>query len=370
MAHSKDLEFSVNLFNSMLIDNLGYIYRGRFTQKITDSILALTESNLSTNEQSSKMKKRVYLILVEGLQNITRHQDDTGNNSSEGYGMFVIQREDEKYYITTGNLIEKKSIKHIKDLIDKINSLEKEELKEYYKHVLEEGRLSDKGGAGLGLIDMAKKSGNKLSYDFKDISEKHSYFYLHTIPSLKNEHIQPTNDKSLANIINIHQVINEKEILMISNGIFNQDSLASLLSSLENQMHGSASDRKRIYHIIFEMLDNIVKHGSQPDGTKSGNPGIFFISEYSGKYLVTTGNFIKNDAIDELSGKIDRINKMSDEELKNNKKINSSNVVDSSKYCFGITGLRKKSNQDLKYHFNKVDNNYSFFTLQVELLLN
>ena len=371
MAYSKELGFSVSLFNSMMKDNLGYIYRGRFTQQITDSILSLTESNLTTNEQSNKMKKRVYLILVEGLQNITRHQDDTDDDSSEGYGIFVIQRKSDKYFITTGNLIEKESIKHIKDLIDKINSLEKDELKKYYKQVLEEGSLSEKGGAGLGLIDMAKKSGNKLSYEFKDINEKYSYFYLHTIPSLKDENIQPTNDKSLANIIDIHQVINEEEILMIFNGIFNQDSLVSLLPSIENQMHGSASVRKRIYYIVVEMLQNIVKHGSKVGDDESGNPGIFFISEYDGKYLVTTGNYIRNDVVDTLSTKIEKVNGLSDLEVEEfyNSSLFDFKIDDSKKSGLGVIDLRIKSGQKLRYNFEKVDNDYSFFTLQVELIM-
>ncbi len=361
------LEYSVSLFKAMLKDNLGYIYRGRFTRDISDNILSLTENNLSSQEESSKMKKRVYLILVEGLQNITRHQDDTDTDSQYTYGMFVIQKTDDKYYITTGNLIYKENINHVKELIDKINSLEKDELKRYYKKVLEEGTLSEKGGAGLGLIDMAKKSGNKLSYYFKDIDEQYSYFYLHTIPSLKDVNVNIQNDESLRNIVEIHEVLNEQDILMIFNGYFNQESLMNLLTSVEGQMHGSEHDKKRMYYIVVEMLQNIVKHGYAYEDKHLGNQGIFFISEKKGEYRVATGNYIRSEDVDAFKKKLNDVNAIPKEKLDKefDKSIFDFEIDDSKKSGLGIIDLRLKSGQKLEFYFDKINDDYSFVTLQV-----
>ena len=55
---------------------------------------------------------------------------------------------------------------------------QKEQLKEYYKEVLSEGGFSDKGGGGLGMIDIARKSGQKLNYHFTEIDETFSFFNL------------------------------------------------------------------------------------------------------------------------------------------------------------------------------------------------
>jgi hypothetical protein len=40
------------------------------------------------------------------------------------------------------------------------------------------GKFSEIGGAGIGLIDMARKSGNKLDYEFKPIDNRISFFSL------------------------------------------------------------------------------------------------------------------------------------------------------------------------------------------------
>ena len=99
--------------------------------------------------------------MVEGLQNITRHQEVKAE-VDENSGIFFIQQRDGKYYITTGNVIENDKVEELRGKLEVVNSLDKVELKKYYKDVLTKGKLSVKGGAGLGLIEMSRKSGNKL----------------------------------------------------------------------------------------------------------------------------------------------------------------------------------------------------------------
>ncbi|MEQ1734263.1 MAG: DUF6272 family protein, partial [Bacteroidia bacterium] len=62
--------------------------------------------------------------------------------------------------------------------LDKINAMDKEQLKEFYKEVLAEGGFSEKGGGGLGMIDIARKSGHKLDYTFDPIDDTYSFFNL------------------------------------------------------------------------------------------------------------------------------------------------------------------------------------------------
>ncbi len=167
-----------SLFEGMLKNNLNYIYKGFFTSAITDNIILFTETNLNKSGENSKVKKRIFTILVEGLQNITRHQDL--NADIENEGLFLMQNVKGKYYITTGNTIDNQNILKLKTQINKINSLDEEELKDYYKEVLNDNVISSKGGAGLGLIEMARKSDNQLIFDFVKINESTSYFYLTT----------------------------------------------------------------------------------------------------------------------------------------------------------------------------------------------
>ena len=52
------------------------------------------------------------------------------------------------------------------------------ELKEFYKSILNNGIRSLNGGSGLGMIDIARKTGEKLEYNFLEIDDKVSFFTL------------------------------------------------------------------------------------------------------------------------------------------------------------------------------------------------
>jgi hypothetical protein len=119
---------------------------------------------------------------VESLQNLFHHIETNHEGIQEEldpkFGVLVIEREGEFYKVTTGNFVNTKRIKFLKEKIDKINSLTKDELKDMYKFILNHQKLSAKGGGGLGLVDIARKSGNKLEYEFYIYDDNYSFFNL------------------------------------------------------------------------------------------------------------------------------------------------------------------------------------------------
>ena len=368
-ANKVDLQFAFDLFTGMQADNLGYIYRGNFTQAITENILLLAESNISSSGENAKIKKRVYSIMVECLQNITRHQDPERAKKPEDSGIFAIQKNKDKYFITTGNIIDNKNIPPLKTQLEKINSLKKEDLKQYYKEMLTAGDFSEKGGAGLGLIDIARKAENKLLFDFKKIDDNLSYFYLHTGLSSQAEGDEEITQDSLKNLQNLHNTLNKQDILLIFNGVFNQESLLNLLSIIESQMTGTISLKKKVFNIMIEMLQNIFKHSDNFEKDIPGKQGIFFLSEKNNKYLLNTGNYIRNQKVNDLKDKIDYVNKLNTAELNDfyNKSLLNFTIDSSKEAGLGIIDLKLKSEQKLEYDFHKIDNDFSFFTFQVSV---
>ena len=63
-------------------------------------------------------------------------------------------------------------------MIDNINKLNKDDLNALYKKQIREGSLSEKGGAGLGLIDIARKTGRQLEYQFLPLQDNTNHFFL------------------------------------------------------------------------------------------------------------------------------------------------------------------------------------------------
>ncbi len=362
--------FALRLFEGMQKDNLNYIYRGVFSQNITDGILSLTEANLDKVGEISKIKKRVFTIMVEGLQNITRHQEtEEKSDDNNDAGIFLLQDINSRYYITTGNPILKSNIPALTVQLEKINSLNNEDLKKYYKNVLNDNVISDKGGAGLGLIEMARKSGNKLVYDFVDLSKNYSYFYLNTEISQEKGEDKPTlkgDVESLDNIKELHKILNDEDIVLIFNGIFNQESLLNLLSIMENQMvEHNLNLKKKVFNIMVEMLQNIVKHAA--NGKVFGeNPGIFFINQKNNKYILNTGNYINKSESEDLKQKIDYVNSLSVDELNEFYEKSLFNFqIDSSKESgLGLIELRLKTKRELEFEISSFNEKFSFFALK------
>jgi hypothetical protein len=87
-------------------------------------------------------------------------------------------RDHEEYVVTTGNVIANEKVPELQRLLSNINTMDKEGLKDLYKTQIREGRISEKGGAGLGFIDIARKTGNPLTFNFLDINENFSFFVL------------------------------------------------------------------------------------------------------------------------------------------------------------------------------------------------
>lgn len=162
-------------------------FKGNVTSNMLDSMLHIMESKLDDLGEPNKVKKKVYNILVECLQNLYHHRDEMKRpgKDEDSAAVFMIGKTADDYNIITGNYIKNNRIDKLKRRIDQVNSLDKDGLKQLYKEVLNDPTRSEKGGGGLGIIDIARKSGRKLGYDFMQVDADHSFFSLYIkIPQL------------------------------------------------------------------------------------------------------------------------------------------------------------------------------------------
>lgn len=176
------LDFVYDFYLKMKKNNINLAYEGEITHQITKAFTSLTESNMIRDEDYSSVQKKVFHVMVECLQNISKHADNHFDfvSSKDGRGIFMVSKDEKEYNVTTGNVIKNEKIPELQAMLEQINSMTKEELNQLYKQKIKEGRLSEKGGAGLGFIDIARKTGQKLIYSFLKIDEEKSFFVLTT----------------------------------------------------------------------------------------------------------------------------------------------------------------------------------------------
>ncbi|HPC99471.1 MAG TPA: SiaB family protein kinase [Bacteroidales bacterium] len=157
-------------------------YKGNIDSDVINHVLDTVEDKLVAGNEHPKLRKKVYNVLVESLQNLYHHVDrvpgDFEDQSSERYGLLQIRKIEDGYKIITGNFIRKDNIERLEEKIKRINRSSQEEIKELYKFILNHQRITNKGGGGLGLVDIARKTGNKLEYAFREYNSDYSFFYL------------------------------------------------------------------------------------------------------------------------------------------------------------------------------------------------
>lgn len=160
-------------------------YKGNIDSDVINHVLDTVEDKMVQVNEHAKLRKKVYNVLVESLQNLYHHVDrvpeDFEDQSSERYGLLIVKKVDYGYKIITGNFVRAENIEKLEERIKRINRSSHEEIKELYKFILNHQKISQKGGGGLGLVDIARKTGNRLEYSFKEYNSKHSFFYLNIL---------------------------------------------------------------------------------------------------------------------------------------------------------------------------------------------
>jgi hypothetical protein len=142
---------------------------GEFSQELVNSLSTSVENMMLESGDKKGVVKRMFSILVEGLQNIRIHGGRDENDNQVSF--IIVIKTPETYKIILSNLVSSSQIDKITSRIDKLNTMDLSQIKERYMEVLSNGIMSNKGGAGLGFITMALKSKNKLNYTSEKIGQ-------------------------------------------------------------------------------------------------------------------------------------------------------------------------------------------------------
>ena len=154
------------------------VHADEFNDAQCDRILTQVEAEVLALTEEKKLKKRIFYVLVESMQNITRHSASSKAMMVENLPMLALGRQKDNPYILTANPIHNDNIPKLKEHIDMINRTGMGELRQLYRDTLNDGGFNDAGGASLGLIDIVRKAGGQLQYGFDKIDTDHSYFIL------------------------------------------------------------------------------------------------------------------------------------------------------------------------------------------------
>jgi len=160
------------LENTTLID-----YRGRIKYETIGELIHKFKLQVPLMGIPIGIYKRILLIMIESLENIMKHSDHPDNTKEETeVPSLTIKLLNNQFLIKSSNPVNISDIQVLRGKIDLLNSMDAQGLKQIYKETITDGVFSKTGGAGLGLIEIAKISGNPIQYEFKPINNQYALY--------------------------------------------------------------------------------------------------------------------------------------------------------------------------------------------------
>lgn len=359
-----------NYFRNLDKDNLSFLYNGFIDDEFTEEIIRIVEKNIEKSEEPNAFRNKVSFLIAEAFQNIVKHADIDDKTAANKIGIFTIRNIGNTYYIGSANLIENSNIDYISSKLLEINSSDKDSLKEQYLKIMNNNEFSDKGGAGLGLIQIANKSGNQIEYDFEKIDEKYSLFYLQIkLKSKKVTNIE-SDDLLISEVVELNNLMKKNNTYLAYKGDFSHDNVLTLLKIIERNLQVNLFEysglKSNIYNILTEMLQNISKHAYSTNNKKEG---IFVIGKLEDKYNISTGNFIKNSEIEFINNLIFEINSKDKIALKKMylDKIKLGIIDDQGNAGLGFIDIARSSSDPIKFEILEVNNKCSFLAITINI---
>ncbi len=349
--------------------NSCFAYRGPFRDKFTSTILDISEQ--SRDHQKAHLSRKVSFMLVECFQNILKHSESFEVEKLPFYdeGMFSFKYTKSSFIINSINILHCHEVPNLIALIEQVNALDEKELRKFYLDHLENNSLSEKGGAGLGLIELARKSGHKILYKILRLNDAYSQFHQQIT---FQHHASEKNDDShfLNKTEEYYHIMRKENIFLHYKGDFTQKSILPILEMMELRYQAdneAISKTKKAKHVLIEILQNIGKvTGENIDALY--NPTLILGKDENYLY-VSAGNIVSYSEKILLEEKLEFLLSLEKDELT---ELHRNTIKASLRFenhdssGLGLIEVVRSGTEKLQYQFYPVDDQQFLFALSIQ----
>lgn len=155
------------LFNALASERGALLYAGAFPDEHTARLIDIAEQTLAMEDGGGKSARaRTTFALIEAYQNIVRHR----MVGSSGRELLVMAHGKAATSIVTANNVADHDLPGLRNALDRLEGLDTDALKRLFLSILNTGTTTARGGAGLGFIEMTRRTGNPLGHRIVPIS--------------------------------------------------------------------------------------------------------------------------------------------------------------------------------------------------------
>ena len=162
-----------------------FAYSGYITENILSGVGEALKRKLALEDADTKTIRNVFAVFVEQMQNIIRYSaealaptDPGGTLEELRYGILTIGQSGRDYVVCAGNLVHAGDVPDLRAQLSAIQAMNRDQLKAAYKEQLRAGPNDNSKGAGVGLIEIARRASDPIDFDFMDIDGGQAFFAL------------------------------------------------------------------------------------------------------------------------------------------------------------------------------------------------
>ncbi len=177
MLNKSNCSKNSSFFNRNEDDNeVLYCFEGIMEFRTIDYLLNNAINELDIYGISKSIQKKAFRIMLESLENIQKHSGY--RKECHSFSKFILKTNPSELIFSTTNCVLNSNKLELQNKIEEINQSDLYKLKQMQEDKLINGKLTEKGGSGIGLINIAIRSNNKLDYYFEPIDNETSLFNL------------------------------------------------------------------------------------------------------------------------------------------------------------------------------------------------
>jgi len=164
----------------------------------------------------------------------------------------------------------------------------------------------------------------------------------------------------------------EPAVFLEYSGRFDYKIIDNLLKNLKKTKDYIALSRttgKRVYAVLVEIMENIVKHSVKKFPGESRSQPYISVSMNENYIIIKAGNPIYHERVNKLACRLDKVNKMDDSSLSvlYDRMINKETKADDNGAGLGFILMKLKSRNRIEYSFTEAGQEISYFFLQVTI---
>ncbi|WP_275286964.1 biofilm regulation protein kinase SiaB [Halomonas elongata] len=172
----------LNLRDNYLQQRIMLCFNGPISRSLIEEIGNALRNYMNTQETAPSAAMDVFAVYIEMTQNIRHYARQQEYDDEAATATVAVARDDQGHYlVSAGNLVEVDDGRRLVDTVEGLSGLDAADLKKAYKQQLRRPRdeaSPSASGAGLGLLDMARKSTQPLQASLEPLSSGRAFFSL------------------------------------------------------------------------------------------------------------------------------------------------------------------------------------------------